>query len=120
MSKLNKKGQALIEFLLILPVFLLILFAIIDFGQIFLEKNNLENLANEAVKAYGEDKNYDYVNNYLNSLTDKDFELTLDRNDASTVLIKIQRDVNIITPGLQKVLGSNFKASSERVVIDEE
>ena len=34
-SDMNNKGQALIEFVLILPVFLFILFAVIDFGMIY-------------------------------------------------------------------------------------
>ena len=32
---MNRKGQALIEFVLILPVFLMILFLVIDFGTIY-------------------------------------------------------------------------------------
>ena len=35
---MNKKGQALVEFILILPVLLLILMAMIDIGNIFLKK----------------------------------------------------------------------------------
>ena len=40
---MNKKGQALVEFILILPVLLLILMAMIDIGNIFLKKYELEN-----------------------------------------------------------------------------
>ena len=40
---MNRKGQALVEFVLILPVFILILFAIVDFGTILSKKNELEN-----------------------------------------------------------------------------
>ena len=40
---MNRKGQALVEFVLILPIFILILFAVIDFGMILNKKNELEN-----------------------------------------------------------------------------
>ena len=40
---MNRKGQALIEFVLILPIFILILFATVDFGLILSKKNELEN-----------------------------------------------------------------------------
>ena len=42
-GNMNNKGQALIEFVLILPIFILILFSVIDFGIIFNKKSNLEN-----------------------------------------------------------------------------
>ena len=49
---MNNKGQALIEFVLILPVFLFILFAIIDFGMIFSTKSNLESDSTDIVSLY--------------------------------------------------------------------
>jgi len=39
---MNKRGQALIEFVLILPLFIFLLFAVYDFGMIFSVKNTLE------------------------------------------------------------------------------
>ena len=35
---MNNKGQALVEFVLILPVFIFILFAVYDIGMIFNKK----------------------------------------------------------------------------------
>ena len=37
---MNRKGQALVEFVLILPIFIMILFSIVDFGMIFNKKMN--------------------------------------------------------------------------------
>ena len=42
---MNRKGQALVEFVLILPIFIMILFSIVDFGMIFNKKNELENIS---------------------------------------------------------------------------
>ena len=39
----NNRGQALVEFILILPVFLMIILCMIDFGKIFYEKYALQN-----------------------------------------------------------------------------
>ena len=41
---MNRKGQALVEFVLILPLFIMLLFAIIDFGNILNQKSKLENM----------------------------------------------------------------------------
>ena len=35
---MNNKGQALVEFVLVLPIILMILFAIVDMGMIFTKK----------------------------------------------------------------------------------
>ena len=37
--KINRKGQALIEFVLILPVLIMLIFGFIDLGRIILENN---------------------------------------------------------------------------------
>ena len=47
---MNRKGQALIEFVLILPVLILILFIIFDFGYIFYSKYELKNQSMEIVR----------------------------------------------------------------------
>ena len=39
MYKKNEKGQALVEFIIILPVFLLLVFCVVDFGRIISLKN---------------------------------------------------------------------------------
>jgi len=39
----NNKGQALVEFIIILPIFLLLIISIIDFGNIISKKYSLEN-----------------------------------------------------------------------------
>ena len=46
---MNRKGQALVEFVLILPIFIMILFSIVDFGMIFNKKNELENISIDII-----------------------------------------------------------------------
>ena len=118
MPKTNSKGQALVEFLLILPIFLFILLAVVDFGRIFVTRSNLESLSSEAVKLYEKDSNYDTVNKELKEISSDEFVLSIDKN-GNKVKIVVQRDVSIMTPGLQQVLGKVYKASSERVILDE-
>ena len=51
-GNMNNKGQALIEFVLILPVFIFILFAVIDFGIIFSSKNNIESDSTDIINLF--------------------------------------------------------------------
>ena len=51
MQKLRaENGQALIEFALILPILLLIMLGVIEFGQAFNYQNDLTNMANQAIR----------------------------------------------------------------------
>src|ERR1700751_2296201 len=46
----NQRGAALVEFVLVLPLVLLILFGMVDFGKAFNYWNDETHLANEAAR----------------------------------------------------------------------
>ena len=105
---MNRKGQALIEFVLILPLFILILFAIIDFGLIMSKKNELENMSIDVVTLIKNGKNIDEINNmYSDVLITKE-----DGNDF--VKIKLSENISVMTPGLNLILGNPYKIEIER------
>lgn len=53
MKSLKKEeGQALVEFALILPILLLLIIAVIDFGWLFMARIRVTNAAREAVRYY--------------------------------------------------------------------
>lgn len=49
-SKNNENGQAVVEFALVLPLFLLLIFAIIEFGWMFYNYISVENAARNAAR----------------------------------------------------------------------
>lgn len=112
--KVNKHGQALIEFVLILPVLLLIIFAFLDFGRIILCKNHLESVMSEVVSLY---KNNEKINDYLNK--DNDYKITYKVEKSDHVKITLETKLELITPGLNKVLHNPYQVLVERSVIDE-
>lgn len=57
MIKLNNKGQSLVMFVLIIPILFFMLIIVVDIGNIFLEKQELDNLSYLTLD-YGLD-NYD-------------------------------------------------------------
>lgn len=116
---LNKKGQALIEFVLILPVLIMLIFAFIDLAMILVEKNELVNLTSAVVDKLDEVSDYDSVYNYVNSITDKKTELYLIYQHNGEIYIKLERDRELITPFLNLVLSNPYKITSERVIINE-
>ncbi len=107
---MNRKGQALVEFVLILPVFILILFAIVDFGTILSKKNELENDSIDIVLLINNGTNIDEIKS-------KYSDLDIDLKDVDKYTeIKITKSINIITPGLNLVLGNPYKVIVERVI----
>ena len=47
----RRRGQALVEFAMVLPIFLLVLFAIVDVARYVYTQNALNNMAREAARA---------------------------------------------------------------------
>ena len=53
----NNKGQALVEFVIIMPIFIFIVLAMFDLGNIIIKKYELENNLDTIVNMYEENKN---------------------------------------------------------------
>ena len=99
---MNKKGQALVEFILILPVLLLIIMAMIDIGNIFLTKYTLNNDLDIVTNLY---QNND-VKNLGTYLASED--LTLDDKAVNGITtLTIKKNIEINAPLLSNILGEN-------------
>lgn len=107
---MNRKGQALVEFVLILPIFILILFAIVDFGTILSKKNELENDSTDIVLLIKNGTTIEEINKKYT-----DLKIYVKDNDHYTN-ITIEENVKVITPGLNLVLGNPYKITIERVI----
>ena len=108
---MNRKGQALVEFVLILPVFLMILFAIVDFGMILSSKSKLENTSTDLVMLI---LNGETVSSVSREYSDLEIDVKK-YNDKYQKVIIIQ-NVKLITPFLDRVLGNPFQIKVERVI----
>lgn len=107
---MNNKGQALVEFVLVLPIILMILFAIVDMGMIFTAKARLENDSYEIVELIKNDTSIDEIRNIY-----KDIDVNISIKDKYEI-ISMKEEVNVITPGMSKILGDPFIIKVERVI----
>lgn len=107
---MNRKGQALVEFVLILPIFILMLFAIVDFGMILSKKNELENISVDVVTMIKNSDNIDDIKNLYPKV-----EININSDDKYTKII-ISDDVDIMTPGLNRILGNPYNIKVERTI----
>lgn len=112
----NEKGQALIEFVIIIPILIMLLFIIIDFGNVMYEKTKLENISTDIVTLYKEKGiiNEEYI---YNALKEENLNYEIVSNNEYTEII-IYKKLNIISPILKNIDNlSNIK--TKRIIYDE-
>ena len=107
---MNNKGQALIEFVLILPIFIFLLFAVYDFGMIFSSKNALETSTSDIVNLYKNGKEINEIQGMYNDL------FIAISEDDNYIKITVKDDVRLITPGFNKVFGNPYQVMVERYI----
>lgn len=118
----NEKGQTMVEFALLLPVLLLIVIGIIEFGFMFSGYLTLSNASREAVRtvSLGE-------TDAVASQRAKDVALTLDpskmnvsispafamrdRGDSTTVSIVYEYD--FLTPFMEAIFGGDLQLEAD-------
>ncbi|MBQ2946852.1 MAG: pilus assembly protein [Bacilli bacterium] len=111
----NNKGQALVEFVIILPIFLLLVISVIDFGNIISKKYSLENDIDTLSSLYRDEK-YKEINSYTNKKNIK-VEFT---NDGDLTNIVLSKDIRIISPMLNLVFGKSYDISVEKSIYNEQ
>jgi Flp pilus assembly protein TadG len=113
----SNRGQALVEFAIILPVFLMLVFGMIDFGRIILRSNQIENHVQNAVQQsiFGV-SDADVENNIDDSVDfNYTFTIELDTPDLGQVTMTMTSEVDIITPGLNLIVDDPYIVVSKRV-----
>ncbi len=102
---MNNKGQALVEFVLILPIIVLLLLAVIDFGLLFHEKMKLENNLNDILIL-----NIDEMEKYA-----KKNNLEIEKNEKD---LTIKKEFIFKTPGLNKIIEKPYFIETSGVVYE--
>ncbi len=114
----SNKGQALVEFAIILPITLILIFTIIDFGRIITLKNDLQSVTSDVVTFYQNGKEEAEIKNIINeNRKDKlDIIITV-KGEYATV--SVSKKIKPITPGLSYISDSIFNVSVSRVIRNE-
>ena len=107
-----KKGQALVEFVIILPIFLFLLLGVIDVGRIMYTKVNLENTISDVVDMYEQGKTKEEITNKVK-------ENVSWENNNDMIDISISKEVDIITPGFNLIFGNPYNIEVKRSILNE-
>ena len=109
-----RKGQALVEFVIILPVIMMIIFVIIDFSNIFYQKNHLESVTNDIVVYKENGKSNEYIKKTL----DKDIDVSYQQK-GNNLVIKAKKKVQLVTPFSSLFFDNPYIVKTERTILYE-
>ena len=114
---MNKKGQALVEFIIILPVFIFMLLAMIDIGKILYFNNKIESKMDDVITMYENKYQYEVIKKSIS----KDLQTTtfkMNKNEKYIEFI-LEKKVDIITPGLNLIFDNPYKINVKRVIYND-
>ena len=110
----NNKGQALIEFIMIIPVLMLFVLGIFDIGNVIYKKYQLENDLDYIVDLYESQETIE-INSYI-----KEKNITMnDQKNIDYTTITLTKNISFVTPGASKIFGSTYKVSTSRTIKNE-
>ncbi len=126
----REDGQAMVEFALILPIFLLILCGIIDFGWLFYNQLSLNNACREgaryAVVNTAEDGSTQAIVNHIENTTTTvfsnggiDVQVSYSAPSEPTsgdVTVSMKADISFFTPVLSTILGKERTITSKVIM----
>ena len=114
---MNKKGQALVEFVILVPVFIMILFALIDFGLILYNKCSLESKLNDTINMLENNENENTIIKFLNNNSSDKVKYKV-TNNSEYKMVEIYTSLNLVTPGLGKIIENPYKVKVSRIIYE--
>lgn len=120
--KNGEKGQALAEFALLIPIFLILLFAIVDFGMGFHSWITVTNSAREGARLGAVSATTEKIEERVRltaNLPKQDINMNVTVTNAQgqpgdSVVVQVDYDYDLITPlaGLVKLVSGNILGST--------
>jgi len=120
----NKRGQAIVETALILPVIVLLLFAIIEFGQIFNQYIVVTAAAREGARAAAVSDDaaaQTAVVNATASISNGGITVAIvypegGREQGKSVTVTVSKPIEVNTPLIKEIIDSVFAARPPMLV----
>ncbi|WBW95545.1 TadE/TadG family type IV pilus assembly protein [Oceanirhabdus sp. W0125-5] len=121
----KEKGQAVVEIALVLPILLVLLCGVIDFGRILYASIHLNMVSQEAVRMGGLGKSDSAIVEYVNDTVDlanKDtISVNITPNDSNRssgeyVTVQINYQVKYITPIIGVFISTPYNVSTKSTI----
>lgn len=109
---LNKRGQALIEFVLLLPIIIILIFSSIDVLNLVLRKNDLNTRVNDEIVLFENKK--ETITDLEQRLESEGIDVTFKQEDKYVTVIATQ-EIKWISPVTTTIL-KNYTIKTKRVI----
>lgn len=111
---MNKKGQALVEFIMVFPILLILIISLVDVGNIYIKKYEL-NKDLEIVSEYYEIGKNQELLAYVSS---GDIEFFEEKNGDLTIL-SLKKKVNVNAPILSNIIGKKYTIEVKKPILED-
>lgn len=112
---MNKKGQALVEFVIILPIFLILVLGVIDIGKILYNRTMLEGIMSDVVSMYESGHTAREIEEEIDL---EHSELLIDE-DNDFIVFHLIKEIDIVTPGLNLIFDNPYELDISRSISNE-
>ena len=111
--RMNQKGHALVEFVIILPLLLFLMIGFFDFLHIKETEKKLEKEINELNISWNEMNQFDEINQMVKE-KNKDAILEITNKNDEYRIISIKENLKIYCPLLNRILKSPYEIKVEK------
>lgn len=122
----EERGSAMVEFALVITLFLMLLMGLIEFGRIFHALLTLENAARQGARVAAVGGNDDQIRAAVRSvssqvpLDDEDIVITPESRARFTpITVSIEGEVPLIVPIISGILQNPFPVRSRATMMSE-
>jgi Flp pilus assembly protein TadG len=119
----NKEGQSIIEFAVLLPILLLVLFGITEFGRAIMVKNVLHTAAREGARLAAVSPASDSLTvkarvvTVLQAASIDDYQITITTDVAAkTVEVEVTTDFEVLSGGVLDPFMGTFQLKGKTVM----
>lgn len=109
----RRRGQALVEFVIILPIFIMLVLGVIDMGRILYSKIILEEKMGDVISLIDKGKTVSDINQDLDNMI---LEVQEDGNYVNYSLVQ---EIDIVTPGLNFIFSNPYTLKVSRSTANE-
>jgi Flp pilus assembly protein TadG len=137
LERTASRGQAMVEFAMVVPIFILLLVGIVDGGRMIFTNNHLAEAAREGARwgsvqgrsatSSGRDAIAAETASRISGVQDFDVTVTCERGGASVsncasgdiLTVTVEADVQLVTPILSQLLGDQTLSSVSKVMVNQ-
>lgn len=121
----SNKGQALVEMAFVLPILLLVLMGIVEFGRILNSYLIITNASREGARYSAIHSTNTQITSVIGSLTatldQSKLKITITPSEANRITgssaeVRIDYDIDIITPIISNIVPDPFRVTAQTVM----